>query len=126
VKVKPAQQKNYREKHMSADLTYLKNITNDDQQLIREMIDIFARQVKEYTREIKEIYQDARWKDLSKLAHKVKASLAIMGMSELSNRMKELEILAGEGREQERYHEFIDQFIRESNKAVKELINREL
>jgi len=111
---------------MSADLTYLKNITNDDPQLIREMIEIFAKQVEEYTKEIKEIYKGARWNDLSRLAHKVKSSLAIMGMNDLSNRMKELELLAGEERDQDRYHEYIDEFVRESNEAVKELIKKEL
>jgi HPt (histidine-containing phosphotransfer) domain-containing protein len=111
---------------MSVDLTYLKNITNDDPELIREMIDIFVRQIKEYTREIKEICKDGRWKDLSRLAHKVRSSLAIMGLSDLSSRMKELEILAGEGREQERYHEYVNQFVSESNQAVKELLRKEL
>jgi HPt (histidine-containing phosphotransfer) domain-containing protein len=111
---------------MIADLTYLKEITNGDQQIIREMIDIFARQVEEYTREIQDIYHEARWKDLSKLAHKAKSSLAIMGMSELANRMKELELLAGEGKEPGRYHEYIKRFVSEANQAVKELVNGEV
>ena len=106
---------------MITDLTYLKNITNDDPHLIREMINIFVRQIEEYTHDIREIYQDARWVDLSRLAHKAKSSLAIMGMNELSDRMKELELLAGEGREPGCYLEYIDRFIRESNQAVKEL-----
>ena len=110
---------------MITDLTYLKNITNDDPHLIREMINIFTRQIEEYTLEIREIYQDARWMDLSRLAHKAKSSLAIMGMNELSARMKELELLAGEGKEPGRYHEYIERFIRESNQAVKELKKKE-
>jgi HPt (histidine-containing phosphotransfer) domain-containing protein len=110
---------------MLTDLTYLKNITNDDQHLIREMINIFVKQIEEYTHDIREIYQDARWMDLSRLAHKVKSSLSIMGMNELSDRMKELEMLAGEGKEPGRYHEYVDQFIRESNQAVKELKKKE-
>ena len=111
---------------MIADLTYLKNMTDDDPKLIREMIEIFTRQVDEYSFEFQSLYNKKKWTDLSRLAHKVKSSLAIMGMNDLSDKMKELEVLAEKEKDINRYQAIIQQFIIESKKAVKELNHIEL
>jgi len=111
---------------MITDLTYLKNMTDGDTVLIREMIDIFAKQVMEYTDQMKDLYQQSDWPGLSRLAHKAKSSLAIMGMKDMAGKMKELEILAREGKEVDQYSRYIAEFIDECQAAVDELNSIEL
>jgi len=111
---------------MITDLTYLKSMTDGDTTLIREMIDIFAKQVIEYTEQMKDLYEHSNWIELSRLAHKAKSSLAIMGMKAMSGKMKELEILANEGKQVNKYSQYIDEFIHECHAAVEELNSIEL
>jgi len=101
-------------------------MTDGDSILIKEMIDIFAKQVIEYTGQMKDLYEHSNWHELSRLAHKAKSSLAIMGMKEMSGKMKELEILARDGKQVNRYPQYIDEFINECHAAVEELNSIEL
>lgn len=106
---------------MKTDLSYLQNMTDGNMELIQEMIDIFISQVKEYGQKMKQLFKEKKWMELSKLAHKAKASVAIMGMSELSEELKELEIMAKEKKHINKYHDFIHKFINDCDEAVKEL-----
>lgn len=101
-------------------------MTDGNVELIREMIDIFTQQVKEYSMQMTDLLRRSEWTELSRLAHKAKTSLAIMGMKDLSDKMKELETLARDGNEVDSYSDYIDNFIRECKEAVNELNKSEL
>ena len=111
---------------MVTDLTYLKKMTDGNPDLIREMIEIFTLQVEEYSTQMTDLLKRSEWTELSRLAHKAKSSLAIMGMKEMSGKLKELEILARDGQKINEYADYIDAFIRECKKAVSELKKNEL
>jgi HPt (histidine-containing phosphotransfer) domain-containing protein len=106
---------------MKTDLTYLKNLTGGAEELIKEMIAIFIAQTDEYSKEMKSLLESGSYEELGRLAHKAKSSVAIMGMSELSEDLKKLELLAKEHKETEKYEGYVKKFINESQIAVEEL-----
>lgn len=106
---------------MRTDLSYLEAMTEGDKGLIKEMIAIFSTQVEEYGTHMQKHVDEKNWSELSKLAHKAKSTVAIMGMKKLSEEMKKLERLAKEGKATESYSSFIDKFARECKEAVVEL-----
>ena len=59
---------------MLTDLTYLKSMSNNDNNFIKEMVDIFREQVGEYSSEFPELIANEEYDSLSKLAHKAKTA----------------------------------------------------
>lgn len=106
---------------MKTDLTYLKSLTSDSDNLVKEMIDIFISQVQEYKDEMKRDLEEQDWESLGKIAHKAKSSVAIMGMKELADELKTLELLARDKKETETYPEYVRKFNESCDEAVKEL-----
>ena len=106
---------------MIADLNYLKTMSGGDDKFIAEMIGLFREQVTEYKETMPELLEGKSYDALSKMAHKAKSSVAVMGMTEVAEILKELEILAHEGKEPERYEEMIRTFIKQSELALAEL-----
>ena len=106
---------------MIADLNYLKTMSGGDSKFIREMIDLFREQIDEYKLIMPELLQKKKYDELSKVAHKAKSSVAVMGMSEAAEILKELEILTQGGKEVEQYGSMIDEFLEQSQQALKEL-----
>ncbi len=58
---------------------------------------------------------------LSKMAHKAKSSVAVMGMTEVADLLKELEILSHKEKEVDRYESLIAHFLEQSELAIIEL-----
>jgi len=106
---------------MTTDLNYLKSMTDGDKGLISELIGIFSTQVEEYGIQMQLFHGEKNWKELSKLAHKAKSSVAIMGMKNLAEEMKQLEILASKEEETDKYLSYIDHFTNQCQQAVLEL-----
>lgn len=106
---------------MKTDLSYLEAMTEDDKGLIKELIGIFSTQVKEYSDQMQKYLGEQNWLGLSKLAHKAKSTVAIMGMRELSEKLKQLEMLAKEEKKTGSYATIIDNFTTECKEAVSEL-----
>ena len=108
---------------MNTDLSYLESMTEGDAGLISEMIEIFSTQVIEFGNLMEDYLGRKDWQELSKLAHKAKSSLAIMGMTALAGKLRDLERLAKEEREVHTFPEYIDLFNTASRNAVTELNN---
>jgi HPt (histidine-containing phosphotransfer) domain-containing protein len=106
---------------MKTDLKYLEKMTEGDRDLIKELIGIFSTQVEEYNKQFQSLLDEQNWPELSKLAHKAKSSVAIMGMKELAENLKNLEILAGEGSQTESYRQLVELYKSECAVAVEEL-----
>jgi HPt (histidine-containing phosphotransfer) domain-containing protein len=106
---------------MITDLSYLKNMTDGNPKLIREIIDIFLEQVHEYSRDMQQSYEQKNWRALSRIAHKAKSSVAIMGMHDLAEMLKELELLSREQKNVDKYPQYISRFTVECNEASEEL-----
>jgi HPt (histidine-containing phosphotransfer) domain-containing protein len=106
---------------MITDLNYLKTMSGGDPKFIREMIDLFREQIDEYKSIMPRLLEKKDYKSLSKVAHKAKSSVAVMGMNEVADLLKELEILANERKEVDRYESMISHFLEQSDLALSEL-----
>lgn len=106
---------------MKTDLNYLKTMSGGDTRLINEMIDIFRDQVDEFSQEFNTLLEKNDYINLGKLAHKAKSSVAIMGMNDLAEKLKELELLTRKGEKSEKYPEYIRIFNTDCKIALKEL-----
>ena len=106
---------------MITDLNYLKTMSGGDDKFISEMIDLFREQIGEYKELMPQLLRNKKYRDLSKLAHKAKSSVAVMGMNHVADLLKELEILANEEKEVERYEQMVNEFLEQSQLAIAEL-----
>jgi len=106
---------------MIADLNYLKTMSGGDPTFIREMIALFREQIDEYKLIMPELLQKKKYVELSKVAHKAKSSVAVMGMTDAAELLKELEILAQGGLEVDKYDRMINEFLEQSQMALIEL-----
>lgn len=76
------------------DLSYLKEMSGNDSDIIKEMIEIFIDQVSEFEQEISTHFTSRDWSSLGAIAHKAKSSVRTMGMEELGNSLEQLEHLS--------------------------------
>jgi len=98
-------------------------MSGGDDKFIREMVDLFREQIGEYKQYMPELLRNKDYDKLSKMAHKAKSSVAVMGMSQVADQLKDLEILAHKGEEVERYETFVNEFLEQCELALIELEN---
>lgn len=110
-----------KEKNKKTDLGYLLHMTNNNNALILEMIDIFVVQVEEMWNDMQKYIDSQDFESLGKLAHKAKSSVAIMGMDSLSHKLKDLEVCCNEKKDLNNLQFFIDIFKRDCQEATREL-----
>ena len=99
-------------------------MSGGDSNFIQEMIGLFREQIEEYKQHMPELLRKRDYDNLSKLAHKAKSSVAVMGMKEVAELLKELEILAMEKKDVDRYESMVNEFLEQSQLAIKELENK--
>ena len=104
------------------DLTYLKISTGDDQAIIKELINLFVRQLPDLKNGIVNAYKAQQWHELKEIAHKAKNSFEIMGVTEQAEELKQIEIMAGNEAETPQLKTLIDKFI-DTCKIVLDEIN---
>jgi len=106
-------------KHINLD--YLNEISEGSTDLKRDLISMFIQQVPDFSNQLDSYFSSGDYYALGKLAHKIKSSVAMMGIDELTSDMKKLEKIAVEGKEREKYPIFISKFKAISTEAVNEL-----
>lgn len=106
---------------MKTDLTYLKNMSAGNKELVIEMINIFKQQAEEFVSSMSSLYEKGEYEELGKLAHKAKSSISIMGLNDLAIELKKFENKAKAGIDTDTYPAFLTLFKEEVNEAVIEL-----
>jgi len=109
------------------NIDQLNEMAEGSNELIHDLINMFFKQVPVFSEELDELYKKGDFLALGKLAHKIKGSVSMMGITELADYMKELESLAKENTQVEKYPELIKKYNTISAEAVEELkdiINR--
>jgi HPt (histidine-containing phosphotransfer) domain-containing protein len=106
---------------MKIDLNYLKSMSGDSPEFIIEMIDIFLPQIDEFYKEMNSLFEEKDYNSLGKVAHKAKSSVAVMGMSNLAKKLKELELLTKNNEDTSIYPDYINFFKTECDQAILEL-----
>lgn len=104
-------------------LNYIKSAAGNDQVLINEFIQIFLNQIPEFNDDFQTELQNKSFDKIAKLAHTAKSSVAMMGMDNLSEDVKKLEILAKEGVNLVEIEKLIRKFEKEVFKGKEELEN---
>ena len=103
------------------NLGYLREITDGDKGIIKELIELFIMQVPDFIANLHSHYNSGDYILLGKEAHKAKSSLQIMGMSELEKEMKTLQLRTIDGTDVENYPLYISHFETQCTAAVQEL-----
>lgn len=96
-------------------------MSGGDASFIQEMIGLFGEQVTEYAELMPKLLSEKDYDGLSKMAHKAKSSVAVMGMTRIADLLKELEKLAHEGIQTDLYEGMVNEFLEQSQLAVAEL-----
>jgi len=65
------------------DLTYLRKVSNSDPEFMAKMIGVFVEQTPTLLNAIKESAAKKDWTELKNILHRIKPSIAFMGISEL-------------------------------------------
>ncbi|MDE5422175.1 Hpt domain-containing protein [Ancylomarina sp. DW003] len=73
------------------DLSYLKEMSGNNKEIMIEMVEIFIEQTPEFTQGISNYFENKQWTELGAIAHKAKSSVRIMGMSELGDCLEKIE-----------------------------------
>jgi HPt (histidine-containing phosphotransfer) domain-containing protein len=100
---------------------YLDSVSGGDPEIINEIVLIFKDQCIEIYNEMRSLNSVKEFYSLGLLAHKVKSSVAIMGMEDLASMLKTFELQAKEGKESQMFESYITRFKNETDIAVKEL-----
>ena len=95
---------------MVTDLKYLQQMTGNDSEVMREMIELFLTQLSEIQDDIGFLVDSKNWFELSRLAHKIKSSALVMGIEQMAADMRELEVLTKEGQNTDLYPAYIARF----------------
>jgi HPt (histidine-containing phosphotransfer) domain-containing protein len=106
---------------MKTDLSYLLKLTEGNVEMIQEMVGIFYEQVDEFTEGLQSALTEKNWDRLSKVAHKAKSSISVMGMMDTAEKCRNLELFAAEQKEIESYPELVRTIITDLGSAVEEL-----
>ena len=106
---------------MVTDLKYLQQMTGNDIGMMKEVIELFLHQLDEMREEFDLLLKQKNWLELSRLAHKIKSSSLMMGIEQMTNEMKELELLAREGINTDRYSDYFARFVEMSDSIGAEL-----
>lgn len=73
------------------DLSYLSEVASGNNEFIVEMIDIFLAQTPGHVNELNTAIQAKDWKKIAEIAHKIKPTLAFMGVESAREVMAEIE-----------------------------------
>lgn len=103
------------------NLSYLKEITGGEPEIMKEFIQMFFEQIPEFRDGLSSHLANQKWKELGELAHKAKSSVMTFGMNELGYRLKELQLKTQRLEEIETYKEYVDEFLAEIAQAEEEL-----
>ncbi len=102
---------------------YLESVSGGDPEVIKEIVGIFSEQSAEAYGQMLGFLEKGDFYNLGMLAHKVKSSVAIMGMNDLASMLKTFELQAKEAKETGSYRSYIERYREETLIALKELDN---
>lgn len=76
------------------DLSYLRESTDNDPRLMKQIIEVFLQQTPVSIERIEAAFQNKDWNDLKKTAHKMKPTFEYVGIKNLRNLVSEVQTLA--------------------------------
>ncbi|MBK7866426.1 MAG: response regulator [Ignavibacteriales bacterium] len=102
-------------------LDYLNELTGSDEDIINEMMNLFAEKTPEVLENLRSLYNSKDWEEFKKVAHKFKPSLSYMGIKELDGVIPQIEKLAQVNDPEGKIPVLLDSLDFYSNEAMKEI-----
>jgi len=103
------------------DLTYLRNISNNNQKFIDDMVAAFLESIPKSIEEIKMNTVAAEWTELARAIHKIKPALTLIGLHSSKEKALMLEDLAKQQKNIDRIPSLADNLCEELTDALQEL-----
>ena len=73
------------------DLSYLKDVASGSDEFMIDMIDLFLDQTPGYFEQLDQFINESNWSRVADIAHKIKPTLAFMGVDSARESMAEIE-----------------------------------
>jgi len=73
------------------DLSYLKDVASGSDEFMVDMIDLFLDQTPGYFEQLEQFISEESWTKVADIAHKIKPTLAFMGVDSARESMAEIE-----------------------------------
>jgi HPt (histidine-containing phosphotransfer) domain-containing protein len=84
---------------MKIDLDYIYTISDGDRDFIKEILETFVKITPESIDAINDSLEQKQLKEIARVAHKIKPSILLLGIDELTKLIKEIEHMAKEQEE---------------------------
>ncbi len=94
LKIRPTKRVNKTEEEVkkpSYDLNYLREVSGNNKEFIQEMVHTFVTTIPKVLDEMRESLKVKDWDKVSSLAHQIKPSLTLLGLSEMKNEVAQIE-----------------------------------
>lgn len=108
-------------KYKYVNIKHLEALAEGNNEFVMELINMFTKQVPLFAEQLDMHLASGDLVALAKLSHKIKGSAATMGFKQLVKNMKELEELANQNTQTQRYSELIDKYKQLTTEIVEEL-----
>lgn len=82
----------------NVDLTYLRDVASGSNEFMVEMIELFLIQTPGYFEQLDQLIGEENWIKVADIAHKIKPTLAFMGVDSARESMAEIEQNARDGK----------------------------
>ena len=79
---------------LNVDLSYLRDVSSGSNEFMVEMIELFLEQTPVYFEQLDQFIKDGNWPKVADIAHKIKPTLAFMGVDSAKVSMAEIELKA--------------------------------
>jgi HPt (histidine-containing phosphotransfer) domain-containing protein len=103
------------------DLSYLKTTTENNTELIEELLTLFLSQLPELEKNTIDAYENLDWKALREAVHKAKNSFMIVGATKESQELKEMEIMAIRKDAKSKFEPYVQNFKKNCSEIAIEL-----
>jgi HPt (histidine-containing phosphotransfer) domain-containing protein len=109
------------EKKAGFDLAYLRSISDNNQEFLREMIQTFLQTIPPVLEEMRDCLAENNWPKLSRLAHQVKPSFSLMGIDSLRKSVFYIEENAQQKKDLVDLKRITEGFIQDCGKVMRDL-----
>ncbi len=93
------------------DFSYLKTVSNNNEEFIREIIDTFIDTIPEHLHQIKTCLRVNDWDEVARVVHKIKSSLSLLGLQDAKNLAIEIENYGKDQSQAAQFTEMVNSFI---------------
>ena len=73
------------------DLTYLHDVFHGNEAMVQQIVELFLEQAPSFGRSMTQCIRESRWSELHPIAHKLKSSVNMLGMTGLAPIVLEIE-----------------------------------